>query len=197
MIMRIKLAFCFLASALFVQSARADVALGAPGVQVGTQVATKVPFKNTLTLPNSYKFVFSGIEAQGNTAGAPGCSGTNGNGGQFHVSATVSDNQSCTPNLKEGKIEFRDIGEFNTSPLKTLLITPAAIFRASTTPISIKLEWAGQGNAHKPNGTFNILGEHQKDPPVPTGNLNFAVGEWMLVTTGDQQPESIVTIVRE
>lgn len=183
--------------ALSPQSGRADIALGAPGVPVGSQVATKVPFKNDLNLVNSYKFVFSGIEARGNTAGAPGSSGTQGNGGQFHVSATVSDTGCGGSKVKEGKIEFRDISEFNMSPLKTLLISPEAVFRATTTPITVQLQWKGEGNAHKPNGTFNILGEYQKDPPVPTGSLNFAVGEWMLVTTGDQHPEGVVSIVRE
>lgn len=178
------------------QPAQADIVLGAPGVQVGTQVATKVPFKQSLTLTNSYKFVFVGIEAQGNTAGAPGSSGTNGNGGQFHLSATVSDN-SPAPKEKIGKIDFRDVADYNTCPLKTMLNNPTAVFRATTTPINVTLEWAGQGNAKKPDGIFNILGEYQKSPPVPTGSLNFAVGDWMLVTSGNQNPQSVVTINRE
>src|SRR5688500_11734143 len=82
---------------------RADIALGAPGVPAGSQVATKVPFKTTVILPNSYKFVFSGIQAKGNTAGAPGSSGTEGNGGQFHVSATVTSGTK----VHSGNIEFR------------------------------------------------------------------------------------------
>ena len=178
------------------QRVHADIVLGAPGVQIGSQVATKVPFKQSLTLTNSYKFVFVGIEAQGNTAGAPGSSGTNGNGGQFHLSATVSDN-SPAPKEKVGKIEFRDVADFNKCPLQTMLNNPTAVFRATTTPISVVLEWAGQGNAKKPDGIFNILGEYQKSPPVPTGSLNFAVGDWMLVTNGNQNPQGIVTINRE
>lgn len=194
-----KTLFCIILLSVFLGAAsiQADIVLGAPGVPIGTQVATKVPFKHSLTLVNSYKFVFVGIEAQGNTAGAPGSSGTNGNGGQFHVSATVSDN-SPTPKEKVGKIEFRDVGDFNSCPLKTMLNNPTAVFRATTTPINVTLQWAGEGNAKKPDGIFNILGEYQKAPPVPTGNLNFAVGDWMLVTTnGNQQPQSVVTITRE
>ena len=105
---------------------RADIALGAPGVPAGSQVATKVPFKTTVTLANAYKFVFSGIQAKGNTAGAPGSSGTQGNGGQFHVSATVS-----MPNkVKTDKIEFRDVQDFNTAPLQRLLFTTDLTYRA-------------------------------------------------------------------
>jgi hypothetical protein len=175
---------------------RADIALGAPGVPAGSQVATGVPFSNTLSLSGSYKFVFTGIEAKGNTAGAPGSSGTNGNGGQFHVTATVSDN-STTPKTKSEALTFVNVSELNTSPLKTVLVSPTVVYRATTTPIDVTLLWKGEGNAHKPDAIFNILGEYQKAPPVPTGSLNFAVGEWMLQTEGPQQPEGIVTITRE
>lgn len=173
---------------------RADITLGAPGVPAGSQVATKVPFKVNMTLANGYKFVFSGIEAKGNTAGAPGASGTNGNGGQFHVSATVS-----MPNkIKTDKIEFRDVQDFNTSPWKSVTLTQDITYRATTTPISIALQWDGQGNAHKPDGIFNILGEYQKSPPIPTGSLTFPVGDWMLVPPGTPaNPEGVVKIVRE
>jgi hypothetical protein len=182
------------AAALVSHSAQADIALGAPGVPVGSQVATKVPFKNITTISNGYKFVFSGIEAKGNTAGAPGSSGTEGNGGQFHVSATVS-----MPNkIKTDKIEFRDVQDFNTSPLQRLLFTTDLTYRAVDTPISVTLQWMGEGNAHKPDGIFNILGEYQKQPPVPTGSLNFAVGQWMLLPPGTAQyPDGVVNIVRE
>ncbi len=177
--MKISSTFVLLAVFASLPAAKADIVLGAPGVQVGTQVATKVPFKQSLTLTNSYKFVFVGIEAQGNTAGAPGSSGTNGNGGQFHLSATVSDN---SPGSKEklGKIEFRDVADYNTCPLKTLLNTPTAVFRATTTPINVTLEWAGQGNAKKPDGIFNILGEYQKSPPCrqAVSPLRWGIGCW-------------------
>lgn len=175
---------------------RADIALGAPGVPPASQVATAVPFSNTLTMNSSYKFVFTGIEAKGNTAGAPGNSGTNGNGGQFHVTATVSDNAG-TPKTKSEAISFVNVAELNSSPLKTVLVTPTVVYRATTTPIAITFLWKGEGNAHKPDAIFNILGEYQKAPPVPTGSLNFAVGEWMLQTEGPQQPEGVVTIARE
>jgi hypothetical protein len=175
---------------------RADIALGAPGVPAGSQVATGVPFTKSLTVTSSYKFVFTGIEAKGNTAGAPGNSGSNGNGGQFHVTATVSDNAE-TPKTKSESLSFVIVAELNSSPLQTVLVTPTVVYRAITTPINITLQWEGQGNAHKPDAIFNILGEYQKAPPVPTGSLNFAVGEWMLQTEGPQQPEGIVTIARE
>src|SRR5688572_7300825 len=110
---------------------RADVALGAPGVPAGSQVATKVPFSNTLTMTSSYKFVFTGIEAKGNTAGAPGSSGTNGNGGQFHVTATVSDNAG-TPKTKSESLSFVNVAELNSSPLQTVLVTPTVVYRATT-----------------------------------------------------------------
>lgn len=173
---------------------RADITLGAPGVPAGSKVATAVPFKTSVTLGNSYKFVFVGTEAKGNTAGAPGSSGTNGNGGQFHVSATVTTSSKS----KVGNIEFRDVQDFNTAPLKTILNTPAEVYRATTTPINIGIEWKGEGNAHKPDGIFNIIGEYQKAPPIPTGSLTFPVGDWMLVPPGTPaNPNGTVKIVRE
>lgn len=171
---------------------KADIQLGGPGVPVGTMVATKVPFKLDYQLPNSYRFVFRGIEARGDTLGAPGSSGTNGNGGQFHLSATVS---TTVGSEKVGKIEFRDVQDFNLSPLKTLLITEA-IYKATTSPIAVNLQWQGQGNAHKPNGFFNILGEHQLAPPVPVGKLEFAVGDLLLTAAGTQPPGK-ATITRD
>lgn len=180
------------AVALFSGPAMADIQLGGPGVPVGVVVATKVPFKVSYDLPNSYRFVFRGIEARGDTLGAPGNSGTNGNGGQFHLSATVS---TSLGGEKVGKIEFRDVQDFNLSPLKTLLITQA-VYKATTSPISVSMEWAGQGNAHKPNGFFNILGEHQVAPPVPVGKLEFAVGD-MLLTAAGTQPPGTATITRD
>ncbi|WP_265592557.1 hypothetical protein [Verrucomicrobium sp. BvORR034] len=170
----------------------ADIQLGGPGVPVDVVVATKVPFKISYQLPNSYRFVFRGIEARGDTLGAPGSSGTNGNGGQFHLSATVS---TSVGSEKVGKIEFRDVQDFNLSVLKTMLITQA-VYKATSSPISVSMEWAGQGNAHKPNGFFNILGEHQLAPPVPVGKLEFAVGD-MLLTAAGTQPPGTATITRD
>lgn len=173
-------------------SALADIQLGGPGVETGSVVATKVPFKIDIQLPNSYRFVFRGIEARGDTLGAPGSSGTQGNGGQFHLSATVS---TTVGSEKVGKIEFRDVQDFNLSVLQTLLITEA-VFKATTTPIAVNLQWKGEGNAHKPNGFFNILGEHQIAPPVPVGKLEFAVGS-LLLTAAGTQPPGTATITRE
>lgn len=184
---------CLLAAALASSSAKADILLGAPGVPAGTRIATKVPFKISYTLPNSYKFIFSGIQAKGDTLGAPGASGTNGNGGQFHLKATVS-GVACA-SARAGMLDFRDIQDYNSSPLQTLLISPTAVFQATTTPITITMEWSGEGNAHKPNGIFNILGEYQKDPPVPTGSLSFSSGAWILEESPN--PEGTVSIVRQ
>lgn len=184
---------CLLAATLASSGARADILLGAPGVPAGTRIATKVPFKITYTLPNSYKFIFSGIQAKGDTLGAPGASGTNGNGGQFHLKASVSGDSGASE--RAGQLEFRDIQDYNLSPLQTLLVSPIAVFKATTTPITISLNWAGEGNAHKPNGIFNILGEYQKDPPVPTGSLSFSSGAWILEESPN--PEGTVTIVRQ
>ncbi len=180
------------AIALTSGTAMADIQLGGPGVPVDVVVATKVPFKISYQLPNSYRFVFRGIEARGDTLGAPGSSGTNGNGGQFHLSATVS---TSVGSEKVGKIEFRDVQDFNLSVLKTMLITQA-VYKATSSPISVSMEWAGQGNAHKPNGFFNILGEHQLAPPVPVGKLEFAVGD-MLLTAAGTQPPGTATITRD
>jgi len=182
-----------LAVVLAGSSAKADILLGAPGVPAGTRIATKVPFKIDYQLTNSYKFIFSGIAAKGDTLGAPGSSGTNGNGGQFHLQATVSSSNSSSERL--GMIEFRNIQDYNTAPLQTLLLTPTTVFKATTTPITINMEWKGNGNAHKPNGIFNILGEYQKAPPVPTGSLVFDVGNWVL--EGHPNPEGTVSIARE
>jgi hypothetical protein len=183
---------CLSAALMVVSASKADILLGAPGVAAGTKIATRVPFQIDHLLPGSYKFIFSGIEARGDTLGAPGSSGTNGNGGQFHLQATVSGGSSGE---RLGKIEFRDIQDYNTSPLKTIPLTPVAVFRATTTPITISLQWKGNGNAHKPNGIFNILGEYQKDPPIPTGSLKFGVGRWIL--EDNPNPEGVATIVRE
>ena len=182
-----------LAVVLAGSSAKADILLGAPGVPAGTRIATRVPFKINYQLTNSYKFIFSGIAAKGDTLGAPGSSGTNGNGGQFHLQATVSSSNSSSERV--GMIEFRNIQDYNTAPLQTLLLTPTTVFKATTTPITINMEWKGNGNAHKPNGIFNILGEYQKAPPVPTGSLVFDVGSWTLVA--HPNPEGTVTIERE
>lgn len=175
--------------------ARADIILGAPGVPVGTIIATKVPFQIEHQLSQSYKFVLSGIQAKGDTLGAPGSSGTKGNGGQFHLKADVWDNNQ-TPKEHVGNLYFRDVQEFNTAPLQTLLVTPAAVFRATSYPINIYLRWQGNGNAHKPNGFFNLLGEYQKNPPIPVGSLLFNVGDYMLADPG-VQPEGTAKIIRD
>lgn len=173
--------------------ARADILLGAPGLTAGTRIATRVPFKIDHVIADSYKFIFSGIEAKGDTLGAPGSSGTNGNGGQFNLKARVTASNGC--NDRAGQLDFRNIQEYNTAPLKTILITPAAVYKATTAPIDIEITWQGGGNAHKPNGIFNILGEHRKDPPVPTGSLVFASGQWILEDSPN--PEGLAKIVRE
>lgn len=176
-----------------ISGAKADIVLGAPGVPAGTRIATKVPFKISYTLPNSYKFIFSGIQAKGDTLGAPGASGTSGNGGQFHLKATVSGNAGDS--ARAGLLDFRNVQDYNSSPLQTLLIFPTAVFQATTTPITINLQWSGEGNAHKPNGIFNILGEYQKDPPIPTGSLSFSLGAWILEQSPN--PQGTVSIVRQ
>lgn len=176
-------------------SVQADIILGAPGVPVGSRIAAQVPFKMEYALTNSYKFVLTGIEAKGDTLGAPGASGTRGNGGQFHLKATVWDNNG-NPKVREGNLYFRDVQDFNTAPLQTLLTVPAAVFKANNNPITITVEWQGGGNAHKPNGWFNILGEYQKNPPVPVGSLHFDVGDYLLASAG-HQPEGVATITRE
>ncbi|MBB5036015.1 hypothetical protein [Prosthecobacter dejongeii] len=176
-------------------SIHADILLGAPGVAAGTRIATRVPFKIDHEITGSYKFVFSGIQAKGDTLGAPGASGTNGNGGQFHLKAGVSASGGTNTSERVGQIEFRNIQEYNTAPLKTILITPAAVFKATSAPIDIEITWQGGGNAHKPNGIFNVLGEYQKDPPIPTGSLSFASGQWILEDSPN--PAGVATIVRE
>jgi hypothetical protein len=192
--MRQKLLFCQLTLVILsTVTSHADILLGAPGVPAGTRIATKVPFKITYTLPNSYKFIFSGIQAKGDTLGAPGASGTDGNRGQFHLKATVSGDGGKTE--RAGLLEFRDIQDYNLSPLQTLLVSPIAVFQATTTPITISLNWSGEGNAHKPNGIFNILGEYQKDPPIPTGSLSFSSGAWILEESPN--PGGTVNIVRQ
>lgn len=182
-----------LLSIAFSTSLQADILLGAPGVTAGTKIATRVPFKIDHVLTDSYKFIFSGIEAKGDTLGAPGSSGTQGNGGQFNLKARVA--SSGGGNERAGQLNFRDIQEYNSAPLKTLLISPAAVFKATSGPINIEITWQGGGNAHKPNGIFNILGEYRKDPPVPTGSLLFATGNWILEDSPN--PEGTATITRE
>ncbi|HYF35300.1 MAG TPA: hypothetical protein VD994_08440 [Prosthecobacter sp.] len=188
-----KRVLCMISLLLACQSAIANIDLIGPGVSAGTVQATKVPFKMTFTLSNIYKFVFSGIQAKGDTLGAPGSSGTNGNGGQFHLSATVNGPGYSS---KVGKLEFRNVQDFNTAPTETIYIDPPDIIKATTTPITITIEWAGQGNAHKPNGTFAVLGEYQQAPPPPTGHLSFAIGDYLLTAAGTQ-PDGTATIIRD
>lgn len=172
---------------------QADILLGAPGITAGTRIAAQVPFKIDYTITNTYKFILSGIEAKGDTLGAPGSSGTQGNGGQFHLKAAVSVGGGSGERI--GNLYFRDIQEYNSSPLQTLLITPVAVWKATTGPINVNLTWQGGGNAHKPNGIFNILGEHQKDPPIPTGSLTFITGNWILEESPN--PQGTATVTRE
>lgn len=187
-----KLILTLVASGFYV-GAQADIALNGPGVPPGAATTASVPFKVSYVLANSYRFIFGGIQAKGDTLGAPGNSGSNGNGGQFHLSASAS---SGVGSASEGKIDFRDVQDYNTAPLKTILTSPAVSLKATTTPITITLEWKGEGNAHKPNGTFTIIGEYQPVPPPPVGNLTFAVGDWLLIAAG-AQPPGIATVTRE
>ncbi|WP_113957893.1 hypothetical protein [Roseimicrobium gellanilyticum] len=175
--------------------ALADITLGGPGVPTGSVKTTQAPFKVRYDFPGGlYKFIFRGIEAKGATLGAPGSSGTQGNGGQFHLSATVRTDMGQE---KVGKIEFWDVQDFNASPLKTILLDGELVFKApGDQPISVSIEWAGEGNAHKPDGYFNVLGEHQKAPPVPVGWLTFDVGDYNLNAAGSKPPGK-ATIVRD
>ena len=185
-----KLTFsCLLACLSLLSPAHADILCSAPGVPAGAVKATKCPFKLDYVLVDCYKFVFRGIEAKGATLGAPGNSGTNGNGGQFHLRADVS-------GVKLGKIEFRNVQEFNVAPLITMLLPETVVFRATDSPISVAIEWKGEGNAHKPDGFFNILGEYQKHPVPPVGSLYFAVGDFALTPAG-ANPPGTATIIRE
>jgi hypothetical protein len=176
-----------------VTTAYADILLGAPGISIGSRIATKVPFQIDYTLSNSYRFIFYGIQAKGDTLGAQGYSGITGNGGQFHLKASVS--SSAKEFEKAGLLEFRNIQDFNLSPIQTLLIYPAAVFQSSDHPIEIVLKWSGEGNAHKPNGVFNILGEYQKDPPIPTGSIIFNLGN--LAIEGESNPEASIKVIRD
>lgn len=177
----IQFVFIF-AAFLITADVRGDIILGAPGVPIGMVVAPQVPFNLQYQLPSCYRFVFLGIQAKGNTLGSPGIKGTND---QFSLKASVRCNNS-TPRERAGNLYFRNVDEFNSAPLQTLLITPGAVFKAENSPITITTEWQGNGNAHKPNGWFNILGEYQKNPPPPVGSLNFEVGDYLLVNAGVQ-----------
>lgn len=177
--------------------ALADFNLGGPGVPAGTVKAASAPFKVSYKiLGGVYRFTYRGIEARGATLGAPGNSGTKGNGGQFHLSATV---WTDVGHEKLGKIEFWDVQDFNTAPLKTLLLPDQQVFQApGDKPINVTIEWAGQGNAHKPDGFFNVLGESQAQPKVPTGSLTFEVGSYALDDTKlGTHPPGTATIVRD
>ncbi len=182
-----------------------DIALNAPGVPVGSQSANLVPFRNTLTLPNCYKFIFSGTEARGTTTGAPGASGSQGNGGLVLFKAFVSATGSSTPAGCSGtptagavQLSFTNIQTYNVSPLKTLTLIPSAAFVSTTAPINVDLVWQGEGNGKKPTGFFNILGEYQKAPPIPTGSLTFPDGTWELRKTKlNPNPAGTALIVRQ
>jgi hypothetical protein len=169
----------------------ADILLGGPGVPAGTVISTKVPFKFDFDLTNSYKFVMTGLEAKGDTLGNSG----KGDNKQFHLQATVYDNNTSKKE-RTGSLYFRDIADFNSSPLQTLIISPSVVFKASNSPITIFIEWSGEGSAKKATGIFNILGEYQKDPPKPVGTLRFLTGDFLLLEPG-VKPEGVATITRE
>ncbi len=188
----------WLLGALSLLPAQADVALNAPGVPVGSQYATGVPFRNTFTLQQAYKFIFLGTETRGTTTGAPGSAQTSGNGGKVVYKAFVDAKGSGTSRTGAIQLTFSDIETFNSSPLQTLLLSPAVSFVATATPIDVDLTWAAEGNGKRPTGFFNILGEYQKAPPIPTGTLNFPNGSWELKTsTSNSNPTGTVTIVRQ
>lgn len=86
--------------------------------------------------------------------------------------------------------------DLNTAPLRQSLLVPPEIIRATVAPISVKIEWAGQGNAKKPDGYFAVLGEYQAVPPPPVGTLTFAVGDYLLIDAGSQ-PTGVAVITRE
>jgi hypothetical protein len=190
------LAPCF--SLILEQPLHGDIALNAPGVPVGSESSNLVPFRNTLTLPNCYRFIFSGTEARGTTTGAPGASGTEGNGGLVLFKAFVSATGSGTPSTGAVQLTFTDIQTYNVSPLKTLTLIPSAAFVSNSTPINVDLVWQGEGNGKKPTGFFNILGEYQKAPPIPTGSLTFPDGTWELRKTKlNPNPAGAALIVRQ
>ena len=96
------------------------------------------------------------------------------------------------------QLTFRDVESFSSSPLQTLLLLPSVEFKANTTPIDVDLVWQGDGNGKQPSGFFNILGEYQKDPPVPTGSLYFPNGAWELKSaSSDPNPKGTATVVRK
>ena len=165
---------------------------------MGRQSACGVPFRNTDTVSGCYKFIFLGTEAKGSTSGAPGSSSSNGNGGVINYKAFVSSKNSSTPPAQAVQLTFRDIETFNSSPLQTLLLSPSVEFAATTTAIDVDLVWQGAGNGKQPSGFFNILGEYQKAPPIPTGTLYFPNGAWELKTAASNpNPKGTATIVRK
>lgn len=188
---------CYLAL-LALQTVRADVSLNAPGIAVGRQSATWVPFRNTDTLSSCYKFIFLGTEAKGSTSGSLSSSPPSGNGGLINYKAFVSAQKSSTPPAQAVQLTFRDVESFSSSPLQTLLLIPSVEFKATTTAIDVDLVWQGDGNGKQPSGFFNILGEYQKDPPAPTGTLYFPNGVWELKSaSSDPIPKGTATIVRK
>lgn len=188
-LMKIKLAIITLF--LCVAAAHSDIILGAPSVPAGSRVAAQIPFLIDYSIDDCYKFVFMGIQAKGNTIGTPKQS----NSGQINLKASAW-NTSSNLRIHEGNLYFRDIENFNSAPLKTLLTVPNVVFRATDAPMTVFLRWQGNGNAHKPNGWFNILGEYQKNPPPPIGTLQFATGDYLLINAGEQL-KGKATIVRE
>jgi len=187
----VKLLIHALLALTITSAARADIVLGGPGVPVGVMVATRVPFKPTYQLTNCYKFVMTGIEGKGDTVGYQG----NGDLKQFHISATVRDNNRSSK-VKTAHLYFRDIATFNASPLKQLFLSPAEVFKAVDYPITMTLEWDGEGSARNATGIFNILGEYQKDPPKPVGSIVFSTGKYILLSSG-LKPAGTATVTRE
>ena len=166
-----------------------DVMLGGPGVPVGQMYASGASFSLTYSLLSSYKFVMTGLEAKGNVINY-----IKGDKNKYTLVATVS---SSVGNSRTANLIFKDIATFNASPLISLPIAPAVIFKASNTPITFSLKWNSlEGSDKKASGTFNILGEYQKDPPKPVGSLIFSTGKFVL-NNPNAKPSGTATITRE
>jgi hypothetical protein len=153
-------------------TAFSDIKLNAPG-QSGQTVnyltVNEVPFEshnnaeNKVLLP-AYKFVLRGIEAQISTA----------DGGKSPLNMEAMVQYEGRPDTKE-RVDMTlkaKNGGSNTLTGQYILTTPME-FKGLTGPVNIIVSWVGAGNAKKPAGYFNILGEYQPTPPKPTGSLSL------------------------
>lgn len=136
--------------------------LGAPGVDVGSVVATTVKFDVTKDLGRFYKYTVRGIESKGAYGGN---TGNSGKGDQGHLNLFATVNGETTKSV--GNSWKGNGDDFNTSSVRTIQVTPIVYDEI----MHLMVNWTGVGSLKSPQGYFVILGEGIREPKEPKGTL--------------------------